>query len=92
MKSFHIKPVLNGYTVDVECSTVVFTSKESLIENIKEYLEDPHKMESKYKKNSLNSKHFFDKCEPNPNYSSQPCPEESSIVGCDTSRNVLSRA
>lgn len=59
MRSFQIKPVLNGFIVDVGCSSVVFTSKEDLLENIKQYLETPDKMEKEYRKNGLNTKHFF---------------------------------
>ncbi len=45
MRAVSIRPALNGYLCEVGCQMVVFTSRESLIQNLTEYLADPEAKE-----------------------------------------------
>ena len=54
MRNVLIKPVLNGFIVEVGCHTVVFTSVEDLINNLGKYQEDPRGVEKFYLKNAVN--------------------------------------
>lgn len=64
MYNVNIRPVLNGWTVEVGCQTVVFTSLDELLKEMKAYLEDPRATEVRYRKEGINSKHTFPTPEP----------------------------
>lgn len=80
IRSFHVRPVLNGYIVDIGCQQVVFTSISSLITAIESYLSNPERVENDWLKNSLNAKHKFDvpdQCEEPRNETQQACDNEA---------------
>lgn len=47
-RTITIKPVLNGYVVNVGCQNLAFTSREDLLNNLKSYLSDPDKTEKAF--------------------------------------------
>ncbi len=54
MRSITINPVLNGYICQVGCQTVVFTSRQVLLQELGRYLENPRLVEEEYLKSSIN--------------------------------------
>lgn len=54
IREITIRPVLNGYKVQVGCQEVVFTSRDNLINELREYLERPDLVEGIYLKSALN--------------------------------------
>ena len=50
-----IKPALNGYVVRVGCQRLVFTDIETVLTELRTYLQKPEETEENYKFNSLNS-------------------------------------
>ena len=50
MHDIKIKPVLNGYIVEVGCKTVVFPSRKKLLRELDRYLQDPEGVEEEYRK------------------------------------------
>jgi hypothetical protein len=52
-RNIYIETVLNGYIVKVGCQRIVFTSQETMTNEIRKYLSDPEAMEKKYKENGL---------------------------------------
>lgn len=68
MYDVRIKPVLNGFVVNVGCQTLVFQSMDILASELKRYQADPEKVEKEYRANAVNKS-----CGPQPlNY---PVPE-----------------
>jgi len=55
MREVTIKPVLNGFVVQVGCQAVVFESKMNLILELSKYLDDPYKIEKRYLEESINA-------------------------------------
>ena len=49
-----IKPVLNGFVVDVGCQRVVFTNTKQLGVAVEEYYNHPEEVEAKYRMNAVN--------------------------------------
>lgn len=43
-----IKPVLNGYIVEVGCQTVVFETMDRMLYELRRYLENPSVVEKEY--------------------------------------------
>jgi hypothetical protein len=58
MKSVTIDTVLNGWTVKVGCQTLVFTSKETLLKDLSEYLSDPESKTKRFAARCVNRKVF----------------------------------
>ncbi len=54
MKDLKIRPVLNGYLVEAGCTTVVFTSRKSLLTSLDRYLRDSKKEGSTWLRNAVN--------------------------------------
>ena len=54
MRSITIKPVMNGYIVEVGCATVVFETQKKLQKELAAYWDDPEKTEERYEKNAVN--------------------------------------
>lgn len=54
MKPVTIKPVLNGFVVEVGCQTVVFQSVDKLIDSLRKYQADPDTVEQMFMKNAVN--------------------------------------
>ena len=53
-REIHIKPVLNGFIVNIGCQSVVFDSRSKLLAELGRYLENPRGLEVEYRKNALN--------------------------------------
>ena len=53
-REIKIVPCLNGYVVHCGCQTVVFESREKLIEQLNRYLVNPNLTEIDYIKNAVN--------------------------------------
>lgn len=58
MHSIHIKPVDNGFEVHVGCATLVYTSAESLISDLRSYLNDPQITEKRVLKDCYNRRYL----------------------------------
>lgn len=54
-RAIKIRPVLNGFIVDVGCQTVVFDSPQKLGIAIAEYYTNPAAMEAKFIKDKVNN-------------------------------------
>jgi len=50
--------VLNGFIATVGCQRVVYNTKEALMKDFEEYIDDPIAKERNMQENSLNSKVF----------------------------------
>lgn len=55
-----IKPVLNGWVVEVGCQTLVFSDGSWMLEKIQEYLDDPDAATEWWLKHATNAKFFRD--------------------------------
>lgn len=49
-----IKPVLNGYVCDVGCQRVVFTDKQTMLNQLSEYYDKPEEVEQRYIQRAVN--------------------------------------
>ncbi len=54
MKTVTIKPVLNGWIVKVGCQTVVFEKLNTMLDELRRYIEYPEETEKRYEKNAVN--------------------------------------
>lgn len=54
MRKITVMPVLNGFTVEVGCQTVVFEGRTSLIGWFSEYVNDPFNTEQRFIGQSVN--------------------------------------
>lgn len=54
VREIHISPVLNGFVCKVGCQTVVFTSRQSMLEGIDLYYERPEETERQMLSNPVN--------------------------------------
>jgi hypothetical protein len=54
MRDFKIKPVLNGFIVEIGCQTVVFTNMSTLVSELLRYQANPHMVEREYQRNAVN--------------------------------------
>lgn len=50
-----IKPVLNGYVVQVGCQVLAFNSRSDLLHELQRYFEDPEGVEKAYRGNALHA-------------------------------------
>ena len=55
IRDIRIKPVLNGFIVDVGCQTVVFDDIDKMILELSKYLREPSEVEGSYLNNALNA-------------------------------------
>ena len=55
IRDIRIKPVLNGFIVDVGCQTVVFDDIDKMILELSKYLREPSEVEFSYLNNALNA-------------------------------------
>ena len=53
--AFKIKPVLNGWIVEVGCKTVVFNKLAVLLGELESYLKDPDTTEKRYQSEAVNA-------------------------------------
>lgn len=56
MRDITIKPALNGFVVRLGCQRVVFNDRDTMFRALKDYLDEPGKIEEMYKYCSINSK------------------------------------
>ncbi len=71
-----IRPVLNGYVVQVGCQEVVFDSTDALISGLRHYLSDPEAIEKDYRENALHKDLI--------NRPAAPCPDHPvGVAGID---------
>jgi len=54
MRILTIKPVLNGWVVEVDQQNLVYTNSKDLIKDLEEYLADPEKKEKEVDKKAIN--------------------------------------
>ena len=59
IRQITIKPVLNGFIVDVGCQTIVFGSNTTLVQALEAYLINPDASEKAYRESSINARHFL---------------------------------
>lgn len=59
LRNVLIKPVLNGWIVEVGCQQVVFDNKERMLKSISSYLDDPKETERYWRTHAVNAKHTF---------------------------------
>ena len=57
LRTIKINAVLNGFVVDVGCQKLVYTSVDSLLQDLKDYLTNPKEVEARFIKDSINTKH-----------------------------------
>jgi len=55
LREVKIKPVLNGWIVEVGCQTLVFIDGIFMAEELLKYLDDPDEVEKRYLEESVNS-------------------------------------
>ena len=55
IENVSIRPVLNGWIVKVGCQKVVFTTMDTMLENLERYLTDPVATEKQFRE-SVNAK------------------------------------
>ena len=73
MRDITIKPALNGFVVRLGCQRVVFNDRDTMFRALKDYLDNPGKVEEMYKYGSCNSKQLgFDRNE-NKSRVCEPC-------------------
>lgn len=53
-RTITITPVLNGFIVSVDCQKVVFPSRESLIDGLRRYYNDPAKVQQEFLEFAVN--------------------------------------
>jgi hypothetical protein len=63
-----IKPVLNGWIVNVGCQDVVFQDLDAMLTGIRKYYSDPAKTEKEYIENKKNDTMMELRPEPTPAY------------------------
>lgn len=56
MHDLSIKAVLNGWTVKVGCQTMVYSSLDALITDLREYLTDPEAKEKAVRQSAINKR------------------------------------
>lgn len=54
MRTIVINPALNGFIVQVGCTTIVFKSIDMLCSELKRYHQDPKGVEKQYQVNAIN--------------------------------------
>jgi hypothetical protein len=54
IREIHIRPVLNGYIVNVGCQTIVFTDRKTAVGTLSDYLHNPDEVEKHFLANALN--------------------------------------
>lgn len=54
MREVTVRPVLNGFVVQVGCQTLVFNRIEDVTENLVAYQKDPEGTEKKFAENAVN--------------------------------------
>jgi hypothetical protein len=55
IRTLEIRPVLNGFIVNIGCQVVVFASREALLKDLAEYLEEPEVVEMRYMNTALHA-------------------------------------
>ena len=55
IRKFTVKPVLNGYIVEIGCQTIVFHSKKRFLKEVEMYLDNPDGRERYWLKHGVNS-------------------------------------
>lgn len=60
IRNLLIKPVLNGFIVEVGCQTVVFKSAAELASAVNEYYADPEVTERRYRDTAVNKQLISD--------------------------------
>lgn len=78
-----IRPVLNGYVCKVGCQTLVFQSRENMINALRDYLERPDAIEEMYRRNSIHKEMLNIGPEVPPPPTQCDCGTQSA-VGCDS--------
>lgn len=56
LRNVLIKPVLNGWIIEVGCQKVVFGNMDSMLSTLKEYLENPEGTERWFRERAVNAK------------------------------------
>jgi hypothetical protein len=72
-----IRPVLNGFVVDVGCQRVVFSTTKQLGIAVEEYYNHPDEVEAKYRENAVNKIMNEGTC------AAPPPPSAMNIAGTD---------
>lgn len=83
MRDVKIKKVMNGFTVQVGCQTLVFETQERMMGEIEKYLKNPQETEEMY----LKTFGMSDGQPPEPPYNdcSSGLPSTSTAAGCGPS-------
>ena len=74
-RTLYVRPVLNGFVVEVGCQAVVFNDLAEMLEQIGLYYKDPARLEELYLKNALNQVYHPEppvEATPRPNYATLP--------------------
>ena len=58
IRDIRISAVLNGFEVNVDCQTLVFTDVTEMLKEIRRYLKKPEEVEKEYLEKALNAKHI----------------------------------
>lgn len=64
LRDITIHAVLNGFTVQIGCQQVVFTSREELIGNLSAYPTNPEEVEKHWCDSAINARHTFSRMTP----------------------------
>lgn len=81
IRRIQIEPALNGFVCQIGCQTVVFTSVDSLLEHLGDYLRDPEATEKYFiAKAGFNARHTLTSARPDlPNEPHCPPPTNSCV-------------
>jgi hypothetical protein len=79
MRSVTVNAVLNGWTVQVGCQTLVYTDPDKLTGDLRDYLRDPKAKEAAVIESAVNKRLLQDV----PAVAQAPMPTLNTIGGCD---------
>jgi len=79
MRSVTVNAVLNGWTVQVGCQTLVYTDPDKLTGDLRDYLRDPKAKEAAVIETAVNKRLLQDMPQP---MAEAPMPPLNTMAGC----------
>ena len=81
MRSVTVNAVLNGWTVQCGCQTLVYTDPNELVGDLRDYLNDPKAKEKAVIESAVNKRLLQDMPQP----AEAPMPTLNAMAGCGVS-------
>lgn len=78
MRSVTVNAVLNGWTVQCGCQTLVYTDPDKLVGDLRDYLNDPKTKEKAVIESAVNKRLLQDM----PQTAEAPMPSLNTLAGC----------